>query len=115
MNVNLPKIPGDKEQLLPILDIIVDRLFDAFMFLQPEVREFVDTTAASEVRYLPDGNNPLVKDYYYVKTDSSANTVTITAFGSQTIQGAATYVLAAQYDRASLRFDRGTQRWYITS
>lgn len=45
------------------------------------------------------------------KTDASANTVTVAADGSETIDGAATNVLAAQYDTLKLMSD-GNQ-WLI--
>lgn len=40
--------------------------------------------------------------YYFVKTDSSANTVTIDGNGSETINGALTKVLSAQYDKVTI-------------
>lgn len=39
------------------------------------------------------------------KTDNSANTVTVDGYGSETINGAATLVIYAQYDSYSLRSD----------
>lgn len=40
-----------------------------------------------------------------IKTDTSANTVTITPFGGQTINGAATLVLSRQYDSMAIFSD----------
>ncbi len=39
------------------------------------------------------------------KTDNSANTVTVDGYGSETINGATTFVLYSQYDSVSLRSD----------
>lgn len=75
-------------------------------------RNFVDATTGAVLKYLPDGNTQAVKDYYFMKTDVSANTVTIYPFGTQTINGAASYVLAAQYDRTWLAWDQTTQMWH---
>lgn len=113
MKVNLPKLLPDDKMFKQLLDIAMDRIADGFFLLQVQVRDFVDASAGAVVRYLPDGNNIDSRDYFYVKTDSSVNTVTVTAFGTQTIVGSATYVLAAQYDRVLLVFDKGTQTWYI--
>jgi hypothetical protein len=74
-------------------------------------RDFVDATAGAVVRYLPRIASVLEYDFFYCKTDSSVNTVTITAFGTETINGAATYVLAAQYDRVCIAANAGA--WYI--
>lgn len=48
-----------------------------------------------------------------IKTDASANTVTVDPNGAQTINGAATKVLAAQYDRVTIKSD-GTN-WLIVA
>jgi hypothetical protein len=76
-------------------------------------REFIDTTSASVNRSLPDGNNLKVPlDYYYQKIDSSGNTVTITAFGSQLIDGSATATLSSQFDSVNLIWNQASQQWY---
>lgn len=46
-----------------------------------------------------------------IKTDTSVNTVTITPFGGQTINGASTAVLTRQYDAIAL-FSNGTV-WFL--
>lgn len=81
--------------------------------LPPVVRTFADASSAALTYNLPDGNKQLDKDYYYEKIDSSVNGVTITPFGTQTIQGAASYTLAAQYDRVLLMWYHGDQQWHI--
>ena len=46
------------------------------------------------------------------KTDASANTVTVTPSGAATIDGAATYTLAAQYSGITIQSD-GTDWWIL--
>lgn len=46
-----------------------------------------------------------------VKTDASANSVTLDGSGGETLNGAATKVLAAQYDRATIVCDGSA--WYV--
>lgn len=46
------------------------------------------------------------------KSDASANAVTITRAGSDTIDGATTSALAAQYNSKRLRSD-GTSKWMV--
>ena len=48
----------------------------------------------------------------FVKIDSSANAVTVTAFSGDTINGASTYVLSSQYSRVTVQSTGGTA-WYI--
>ena len=49
---------------------------------------------------------------YVMKTDSSANTVTIDGNGSQTINGALTLVLTKQWQIAKLQWDKLDAEWY---
>lgn len=49
---------------------------------------------------------------YFKKIDSSANAVTIDGSGSETIDGATTYVLYSQYDSISI-IDAASGVWYI--
>jgi len=51
--------------------------------------------------------------HIFKKTDSSANTVTIDPLGSETIDGAATYVLSLQYSTVTIMSD-GTN-WHVIS
>jgi hypothetical protein len=73
------------------------------------VRVFVDATAGAVTKYLPDG---LLADfdYLFAKTDSSGNAVTITPYGTQTIEGAGTFSLPNQYDKLLVTFYNGV--WY---
>lgn len=94
----------------------LDRMFaqtgDVASYIQPEVRQFVDATAAAVSVYLPLIVTNRDKDYYFVKIDSSANAVTIYPAGSDTIEGATSLALASQYDWAKLRPNNGV--WYIS-
>lgn len=76
----------------------------AYTLTDADTHVEADATSAALVVTLPAavaGN--VGKQYTIAKKDSSANTVTATAAGSDTINGAATYVLAAQYDTVTLR------------
>lgn len=96
----------------PIVDRNIERIEAASAEWQQLVRTFTDATSGNTVVYLPDGNTT-PKDFYWQKVDATANTVTITAFSPQTIAGAATYVLAAQYNKAYLIWNGATQQWYL--
>lgn len=117
MKLVLEKIPDLNERtqrhFVRAIDINFDRLVSSFSLLPVVVREFVDASSIAQSRFLPNGNTPQRKDYYFVKTDSSANAVTIYAFGTQTIAGSASTTLAAQYDHVYLIFDVGSQTWYV--
>lgn len=76
--------------------------------------EFINTTSGSVSRYLPTGDTNPVKSFRYVKTDSSANTVTIYPTGTQLIMATTSLTLAAQGDSAHLTFDRASQTWWLT-
>lgn len=93
----------------------LDKNFSALEQLanQKVVRSFVNASGGAVVKYLPNGNTSPDKDYLFVKTDSSVNTVTITAFGTQLIIGASTRVLSAQGDAAWLAWDTASQRWWV--
>lgn len=73
----------------------------------------VDATSANHVENLPaisglSGN----REVLIKKVDSSSNTVTVTANGSDTIDGSSTYVLSAQYDFVRLVAGNGTV-WHV--
>ena len=93
------------------IDRMFGRLYDLSEYTPLVVRVFVDATAAAVSKYLPDGTTQPDKDYYFVKTDVSVNAVTIYPFGTQTIEGAASLALAAQYAKAHLVYDKGV--WYV--
>lgn len=92
------------------LDRMFGRIFDRSEYIPFVVRDFRDASAAAVTVSLPNGVTNPDKDYYIVKTDASANAVTIAAFTSDSIQGAATITLAAQYDSAWLTYKNGV--WY---
>ena len=78
-----------------------------------------DTIAADATSAAISGTLPSVaalnkgRHYRCVKTDSSANAVTITAAGSDTINGAATYALTAQWQGAELIGSGTNGKWVI--
>lgn len=53
------------------------------------------------------------KEYTFKKTDSSVNAVTVTAAGTDTIDGAGTYALSTQYQTVTVVSD-GASKWWIT-
>lgn len=73
-------------------------------------KQFIDATSGAQSIYLTDGLLT-EQDQYVVKIDASVNAVTIYPFSGQTINGAASYPLAAQYDSVLLTFK--TNCWYI--
>ena len=75
-------------------------------------KRFVDASAAAQTIYLTDGT-VTEQDQFIIKTDSSGNAVTVIPYGTQTINGAASLTLAAQYNKVLLTFYNGT--WYIVS
>lgn len=81
-------------------------------FIQTIYKQFIDATNGVQTVYLTDGTIT-EQDQFIVKTDASGNAVTITPFGTQTINGAATLALAAQYNKVLLTFK--VDRWYIVS
>lgn len=87
-----------------------ERIENLSEFIVLESRDFVDATSAAQSRYLPPIANFGIKDYYFVKTDASVNAVTIYPAGTDTIEGAASLALAAQYDWVKLRPYNGV--WY---
>lgn len=71
----------------------------------------VDATSGVKTITLPDAANMTGEEFFVVKTDAF-NNVTVATTGGQTINGAATFVLAAQYKRVTVQSD-GTN-WMIT-
>ena len=99
---------------LPEVDRNFYRLQQDLLYVQQVVRYLVDASAGAQNFYLPDGTaTPQTKDYYWQKVDSSFNTVTIYPFGTQTIQGAASYSLGAQYNRVRVTWSPATREWVI--
>ena len=52
------------------------------------------------------------KIFYFKKIDASANTVTVAPNGTDTIDGAASYVLTAQYESVTVQ-DCAVGTWYV--
>lgn len=61
---------------------------------------------------LPNAANYTGREFIVKKIDSSANAITVATSSSQTIDGAATYVLSAQYDAVTVV--SGGSNWHIT-
>ena len=80
-------------------------------FLQMVVLTFVDATNGAVSKFLPNGSTS-DKVYSFVKTDASANAVTIYPFAGQFVNGGASTVLAAQGDKVTLIFDPASQSWW---
>lgn len=96
-----------------VLDDQFFKLSQGLLTVPQIIRTFADATGAALGYSLPDGNTNGDKDYYFQKIDVSANAVTITSMSPQTINGAATKILGAQFDKAHLVWNRATQQWYI--
>jgi hypothetical protein len=62
----------------------------------------VDASGAARTITLPTAVGIPGRTYTVIKTDSSGNAVTIDGDGAETINGAATYALAAQYDGVTI-------------
>lgn len=71
----------------------------------------VNAVGANRTITLPAAASHIHRIYNIKKIDASANTVTIDGNASETIDGAATKVLAVQYDSYTIQSD-GTG-WYI--
>jgi hypothetical protein len=70
---------------------------------------FADATAASLTVTLPEGVEGMRVSVK--KIDATVNTVTIDAYGSETIDGQLTAAFAVQYTELSLRFHNG--EWWV--
>ena len=70
-----------------------------------------DASGGACVQNLPAATNS-GKIFYFKKVDSSANTVTVTPDGTDTIDGAANYVLTAQYESVTVQ-DCAVGTWYV--
>lgn len=96
--------------------VMLDRVFLELFKRSPRLiqcqREFIDATAANVDRVLPDGNKSDSIDYFFEKVDVGVNTVTISGFGTQTIDGSSS-VLGAQYDRVYVIWDQTQQMWHV--
>ena len=71
-----------------------------------------DATSGVITVNLPPADSYFGTEFTIIKTDSSANTVTVDGNASETINGSLTKILAAQYDRMTVISD-GTN-WQIT-
>jgi hypothetical protein len=72
-----------------------------------------DATAGSITMTLPPAALVPGRIYVFKRINSGANTVTVDAYGSETIDGALTHVLSPQWNSITI-ISNGTA-WYITS
>ncbi len=72
---------------------------------------YCDATAGNIALTLPDAASSSGWFVAIVKTDSSANTVTLNRAGTDTIEGATSVVLSAQYDKTAAMSD-SSATWY---
>ncbi len=77
----------------------------------PSASTFVNATGGNITLTLPQASLSAGLKYNVKKVDASANTVTIDPFGAETIDGAATHVLSAQYQ--SVRVVCNGAQWFI--
>ena len=73
---------------------------------------YCDATGGAIAVTLPDAGTSLDKVFIIKKVDSSGNAVTVTRVGSDTFDGATSYVLSAQYDWVMIQSD-GTATWRV--
>ena len=73
---------------------------------------FADATSAAIIITIPLASTLAGKIYRFKKTDSSVNTVTITAQGSDEIDGSSTAIISTQYDAVTIQSD-GVSNWWI--
>jgi len=113
MNITFDKINSGSGDSGPVIRSAFDKNFSLLrsklLTVLPIVQSFEDASGGAVTYLLPDG---ALVDYavYVVKTDSSGNAVTVTPYGTQTINGASSFVLAAQYNSVLLTYRAGV--WY---
>lgn len=73
----------------------------------------VNATSGAKDITLPSASVVTGKQLKYKKTDASANAVTISGAGSETIDGSASYALTAQYKYVAIVSDG--YNWYIVA
>lgn len=106
--LSLAKQPTWDDTVAYILERNNRELVKSFTNVQELEKFFFDTGTASIVHTLRSGwLDPA--DRYFIKTDASANTVTIQAPAGETI-GGGSITLATQYDKVTLTFSQGV--WY---
>lgn len=115
MNVDTTTVRENvyKEETLRVINDNFSRIRVGFQEVVALVRRFYDTTAASQTCALPPVVTNLTKDYVVFKTDATANTVTVLAAGTDTINGAVSVVLNYQYEYVWVTPDYTTRTWKI--
>lgn len=84
-------------------------LEQAAPYIRNQSNKYISATAGAQAVQLPLGSKVML-DYLVVKTDSSANTVTITATSPDLINGSGTFVLSTQFAEVQLNYHNGV--WY---
>jgi hypothetical protein len=74
--------------------------------------ERIDASGGAVTRTLPSSSAWRGREIIIIKTDASANAVTVARSGSDVINGAASHSLASQYSKARYVAD-GTTNWDI--
>lgn len=95
-----------------------DRLVTtATTVLDSDETMLVDTTSGAVTVTLPTASTVRGREFTVVKTNAGANNVTIAAAGSDTINGAATYVFNTQWQsitvQCALMTSPATYSWFI--
>lgn len=75
----------------------------------------VDATSGAITINLPAVSGAQGKVYTIKKKDATGNTVTIDGAGAENIDGAATYVLSAQYKYVTIAAFNSTVSWWVIS
>ncbi len=86
--------------------INTSQTFTASATLSPNIETaFGNTTTAAFTLTLPDATLNKSKKFLIKKTDSSANILTVQAFGAQTIDGITAYKMGTQFDNFTVQSD----------
>ena len=93
---------GSIVQTIPLLDLPMRAAWAASVrarinTVRPVSYTFVDATSGNVIVNLPTAVGCINDTYVIKKIDSSVNAVTVTPFGAETIDGAATLVMTRQY------------------
>lgn len=101
------------EGLIALCELNFERVETVLSEVRGTVTIFSDATDGSKTVLLPAGRAVTDKDYLVVKLDGTANTVVITPAVGQTIEGATSYTLSTQYQKAFLTFYYPTNTWLL--
>lgn len=94
---------------LTALDRSLEKLNTEVGNLTEVNKNFISAATGAQTFQLPSGFL-VKKDFFVVKTDGSGNAVTLLPAVGESIEGASSLALAAQYNQAYLTFNTGV--WY---